>query len=162
MNEHTAAQVLALEAFETRGRDGPLWTAQDRDWATRVARDSGAMAGPAFIAERARVAWQRHHAHGLAYAVWHQTRVLARLRQPEAAAHLLGFAQAYWRQHIGILSPASEKHVRRMRALVAAQAGATKARQWEAQGATLTPMQAIAQAACVAAAVTGAGVTQHW
>ena len=110
----------------------------------------------------ARVAWQRHHAHGLAYAVWHQTRVLARLRQPEAAAHLLGFAQAYWRQHIGTLSPASEKHVRRMRALVAAQAGATKARQWEAQGATLTPMQAIAQAACVAAAVTGAGVTQRW
>ncbi len=85
MNEHTAAQVLALEAFETRGRDGPLWTAQDRDWATRVARDSGAMAGPAFIAERARVAWQRLGPRDPALA-----RVLAARARPWALWAALG------------------------------------------------------------------------
>ncbi len=85
MNEHTAAQVLALEAFETTGRDGPLWTAQDRDWASRVARDSGALEGPAFIAERARVAWQRLGPRDPALA-----RVLAARTRPWAWWAALG------------------------------------------------------------------------
>ncbi len=107
MNEHTAAQVLALEAFETTGRDGPLWTAQDRDWATRVARDSGAMAGPAFIAERARVAWQRLGPRDPALA-----RVLAARARPWAlwaalAGLVLGLAADAigTSQRINLLAP---------------------------------------------------------
>ena len=74
MDAGTAARVLVLRAFETAARDGPLWSAQDRDWATRVARDAPAGApgtadaadpavpsdgGAAFIAARAQAAWQR-------------------------------------------------------------------------------------------------------
>lgn len=79
MNEHTAALVLALEAFETTGRDGPLWTAQDRDWATRVARESGAVQAQDFITERARAAWQRLGPRDPALA-----RVLAQRPRPWA------------------------------------------------------------------------------
>ena len=92
------------------------------------------------------VAWQRHHAHGLAYALWHQARVRARLRQPEAAARLLGFAQVYWREHVGALNAEQEKQVHRVQALVAAQAGAAQAAAWTAQGATMAPAQAVAWA----------------
>ncbi len=150
------AEAIAIyDACEARARSSG-------DWVGLI--DSALLRGLAFAGQRrwadaaaslvlcARVAWQRHHAHGLAYAVWHQTRVLARLRRPEAAALLLGFAQVYWRQHIGPLSPGSEKHVRRMRALLAAQAGAALSRQWEAQGATLTPTQAMAWAEAEAGA----------
>jgi Protein of unknown function (DUF2868) len=50
-----------LQAFEAAGSDTPLWTAEDRQWATRVAREEGAgSAGPAqALDQRARHALQR-------------------------------------------------------------------------------------------------------
>ena len=98
----------------------------------------------ASLALCARVAWQRHHAHGLAYALWHQARVRARLRQPEAAARLLGFAQVYWCEHVGALNAEQEKYVHRVQALVAAQVAAAQAASWMKQGATMAPSQAVA------------------
>lgn len=61
LDETSARQVLLLRAFETASPADPGWTAEDRDWATRVARASvGDDAGPArFLAERARHAMQR-------------------------------------------------------------------------------------------------------
>ncbi len=61
MNEHTARQVLLIQAFETDAPDGPLWTPEDRGWATRVAADSVGPAAPAdaYLAERAAHAMQR-------------------------------------------------------------------------------------------------------
>jgi hypothetical protein len=52
--------VLAVQAFEATP-DSPLWTTEDRLWATRLARDSGAAAQPAAtaLAARARHALQR-------------------------------------------------------------------------------------------------------
>jgi hypothetical protein len=60
VDEATARRVLLLQAFET-GPEDPLWTAEDRAWATRLARQTlGDAAPPArFVAERARHAMQR-------------------------------------------------------------------------------------------------------
>ena len=58
--ELAARNVLALQAFEAGG-DSPVWTADDRAWATRTAREGGAasLAPAAALAERARHAVQR-------------------------------------------------------------------------------------------------------
>lgn len=61
MDEPTARQVLLVQAFETASTDHPLWTADDRRWATRVALEG---ADPTtrpdrFIAARAEAAVQR-------------------------------------------------------------------------------------------------------
>jgi hypothetical protein len=60
-DETTARQVLMVQAFETSSADSPLWTAEDRTWATRLATESlGAGAPPErFLVERARHALQR-------------------------------------------------------------------------------------------------------
>jgi hypothetical protein len=42
LSEAAARRVLMLQAFETAGTDSPLWTAEDRAWATRLARETGA------------------------------------------------------------------------------------------------------------------------
>lgn len=59
VDEPSARQVLLLRAFESDA--APTWSADDRDWATRVARASlGDAATPAaFVVERARHAMQR-------------------------------------------------------------------------------------------------------
>ena len=56
IDETRVREVLMVQAFETTGEDSPLWTAEDRAWATRAATESlGAGAPPEpFIAERAR------------------------------------------------------------------------------------------------------------
>ena len=61
MNEAAARQAVLLQAFETAEAEGPLWTAQDRDWATRLAREAmGPQAGAdAFVAARTHGAMQR-------------------------------------------------------------------------------------------------------
>jgi hypothetical protein len=47
--------------------------------------------------------------------------VLARLRQPEAAIQLMAFASVFWTSLFGPLARDDERHVRRVRALVARQ-----------------------------------------
>lgn len=59
--ETTARQVLMLRAFESTAPDSALWTAEDRGWATRLARTTlGPDATPEqFVIERARHAAER-------------------------------------------------------------------------------------------------------
>lgn len=59
--EAAARRVLMVRAFETSGADSPLWTAEDRAWATRLTRETGVAAGaPAqALDQRARHALQR-------------------------------------------------------------------------------------------------------
>jgi len=61
VDEAAARQAVLVWAFETAEPEGPLWTAQDRDWATRTAREAVAADASAasFIAERTRAAMQR-------------------------------------------------------------------------------------------------------
>ena len=60
-DERSARQVLLLRPYETADPPDAAWTAEDRDWATRVARASLPDDAPParFIAERARHAMQR-------------------------------------------------------------------------------------------------------
>lgn len=60
MTETEARAVLWLQAAET-GAETPLWTADDRAWATRLAQQTVPAGAPAaaFVAERARHAMQR-------------------------------------------------------------------------------------------------------
>jgi hypothetical protein len=60
MTEDQARAVLLLQSFEVAG-EGPQWTAEDRQWASRAATQAlGAGAGrEAWIVERARLALQR-------------------------------------------------------------------------------------------------------
>ena len=85
MDESTARQVLLIQAFETAGSDHPLWTADDRRWATRVALEGADPAARAdrFIAARADAAVRRLSpraapvASWLAHRLWHRRWALA-------------------------------------------------------------------------------------
>jgi hypothetical protein len=87
MDETTARQVLLLKSFETAAADHPLWSAEDRRWATRVALEETppGSAPAAFIARRAHAALQRlgprepHVAAWLAHRLWHGRWALAAL-----------------------------------------------------------------------------------
>ncbi len=78
-DEETARRVLMVQAFETATAAGSTWTADDRSWATRVARESvAAGATPAqALAERCRHALHRllprdaAAARALAWRAWH-------------------------------------------------------------------------------------------
>jgi len=92
------------------------------------------------------LSWQRWHRHGLGYALWNPPRLLARLRQPEAAMPLMAFAVRFWQQSFGTLSRADERYVRRVRGLVTAQLGAARAQALWLEGEALDIRQAVALA----------------
>jgi hypothetical protein len=60
-DEAAARRVLMVQAFESGTEGGPLWTPEDRLWATRLARETTPAGAPAerFLDERARHALQR-------------------------------------------------------------------------------------------------------
>lgn len=110
-----------------------LALARQRRWADAAAA----------VARSAAVSAQRHHGHGLAYALWSQPLMLARLRRPEAAARLMGFAERFWQARVGRAPPADRHHLRRVRRLVTAQLGRARAAALCAEGAALTLPRAI-------------------
>jgi hypothetical protein len=109
-DETGARQVLLLQAVES-APPGPLWTADDADWATRQALQSAGGDGPAalYVAERARLALQRLlprdplAARWLAWRGWRPAwlawAALAGLALGVAADSLGGAA------HINLLAP---------------------------------------------------------
>jgi hypothetical protein len=60
-SESVLRRILLVQAFESAHADHPQWTAEDRVWATRLAREGAAAAAQpiAFLDERARHAMQR-------------------------------------------------------------------------------------------------------
>ena len=88
-------------------------------------------------------AWVQHQHYWLSFALWNHGRNLARLRQPEAAARLMAFSENHWTSHFGPLTLADERHVRRVRRLVACQLGAAQLRLLWAEGAQLTLHEAV-------------------
>lgn len=107
--------------------------ARRRDWPGALAayRDCVALAW--------RTAWPRM----LAYGLWNAPGVLAHLRQPHAAARLMGFAVAYWQAHFGALGADDVRDLRRLRRLVACQIGSAAAAAAEAEGQALAPADAV-------------------
>ena len=76
--------------------------------------------------------WKHWHRHALAYALWNPGRVLARLHQPEPAMQLMAFASVFWTSTFGPLTQDDERHIRRVRGLVAHQIGVARTEhQWQ-------------------------------
>lgn len=82
----------------------------------------------------------------LFYGLWNLPRALAHLRQPERAATVMGFAQAFFAERFGVLGPEDTREARRTRWLIALQIGwpATEA-AWRA-GAAMSLTQVLALA----------------
>jgi hypothetical protein len=100
MREHDARKVRAVQAFDaTCPADHPLWTAEDRAWASRVARDEVGSDAPAhdFIVARARAAMQRLAPRDARLAQW----VDAPAARGTPVALIVGLALA-----AGVLAPA--------------------------------------------------------
>jgi predicted ATPase len=95
------------------------------------------------LARCARVSWTRHHAHGLAYALWNQARVLAHLRRPEAAARLVAFAAWFWESRFGPLTEADLRYVRRVRGLSRRLLGPARLETLWTEGRTLELADAV-------------------
>ncbi len=90
--------------------------------------------------------WQRWHRHGLAYALWNPPYLLARLRQPEAAMRLMGFAATFWTERFGPLGRSDLIYLKRVRGLVRAQLGSARTETLFAEGAALSVADAVALA----------------
>jgi len=90
--------------------------------------------------------WQRWSRHGLGYALWNPPRALARLRRPEPAMRLMGFAATFWQASFGPLSAVDRQTVRRVRALVRAQLGEARAEALWTEGAAMDVAQAVSLA----------------
>jgi hypothetical protein len=111
MTETEARQVLLLQASETGAAENPLWTLEDRTWATRLAvQTAGAQATPErFIVERARHAMQRLLPRDAAARRWVESRPLRPLWVVLALmlAFIAGAAadQIGASQHVNLLAP---------------------------------------------------------
>jgi hypothetical protein len=100
MTEDEARRVLLVQAHEAGGAT-PLWTDDDRTWATRAARQDLGEGGPfeVFVAERARHAMQRLLPRDAAARRWVQPRLpYAALM---AGAVLLAFGLGVAADHLG-------------------------------------------------------------
>ncbi len=85
LNEASTRAVLLVQAFDSSPPDNPLWTPEDRTWATRLAQQSPAAksAAPLFLGERAQQALKRllprdpAAARALARRLWRPAWLLA-------------------------------------------------------------------------------------
>lgn len=70
MDERDALLTVAVRAVETADRERRTWTDEDRAWASRAAAEVlGEAASPAsFVAQRARLAWERLRGRDVAFA----------------------------------------------------------------------------------------------
>lgn len=85
------------------------------------------------------------------YGLWNLPRTLAHRRQPEAAAWLMGFAEAFYAQRFGPLGWSDQRERRRTRRLLQVQLGAARLAQLWAEGSALAPAQAMRLAMSAAA-----------
>ncbi|MEY2873577.1 MAG: hypothetical protein RLZZ373_948 [Pseudomonadota bacterium] len=101
MDESTARQVLLIQAFETAGTDHPLWSADDRRWATRVALEGAESTtrGDRFIAARADAAVRRLAPRAAPVSVWLTHRLWH--RRWAVAALLLGTVLGFVADTVG-------------------------------------------------------------
>jgi len=93
-----------------------------------------------------RTAWQSMASYDLALGLWNLPRALARLRRPEPALQLMGFAAAFWRERFGELVATDQRHLVRIRRLCARQLSAARvATAWQ-EGERMQLPQAVALA----------------
>lgn len=92
------------------------------------------------------IAHARHHLHARALSLQMFPRLLARLRQPEAALQLAAFSQHYWQRHLGALGVRESRQLARVRRLAAVQLSPAQAQLAWSSGQTLELAQALSLA----------------
>ena len=68
-------------------------------------------------AECVRISWQRHHAHGLSYALWNIAYPMLRAGRTEDAVHLMAQASHHWTAHMGPLRAADLRDMAKIKRL---------------------------------------------
>lgn len=79
----------------------------------------------------------------LAYCLWNLPGALARRREPERAARLMGFAARFWAERFGSLTAADRSDQRRVLRLVAAQLGAPRTQALATEGEAMMLADAV-------------------
>lgn len=92
------------------------------------------------------VAWRRHHAHGLAYALWNIGHPLLRAGFAEAAVRLMAFAQRYWIDHFAPLGKSDQREVARLLRLARVRLGTAAIDALWREGSALSTSEAVALA----------------
>jgi len=108
-----------------------------------------------------RAAWDISAWREWFYALWNLPRTLAHSRRPEAAARLMGFADAFYTQRFGALGWEDLRERRRTRRLVRAQSGAAREGEWWLEGARMSLTQAMELACAEAGHVAAMRVVDH-
>jgi predicted ATPase len=105
-----------------------------RQWGQAVAMGS----------ECIRVAWLRHHAHGLAYALWNIAYPLLRAGRTDDAVRLRSLASSYWTLHMGPLRADDQRDTLKLRRLAGLRIAAGRIDSLWREGAELTVSEAVA------------------
>jgi predicted ATPase len=91
------------------------------------------------------------HQHGsryfLAFEIWNQPMLLAKLQRFEPAALLMPYASEYWRRHMRPVSADDETHMARVRALCEQALGTARCRALWERGSGLADAEALRLAA---------------
>ncbi len=90
--------------------------------------------------------WDHGHWREWFYVLWNLPRTLACQGRAEAAARLMGFAEAYCAEHFGALGPEDLPEARRTRRLIALRTGRTACQALWRQGAGMSMAEAMALA----------------
>jgi predicted ATPase len=109
---------------------------------SQVQRRQWALALPSFR-EAAEVAWACHDLYNWIYAVWNLPSALVRCGQPEEALRLMAFAERYWTDRFGALSPADLRQLQRIDRLGRRLLGRAKVATLTQEGRWLEPSQAM-------------------
>jgi hypothetical protein len=91
-----------------------------------------------------RVAWLRHHAHGLAYALWNIAHPLLRSGRVEDAVHMMSMASSYWTRHMGPLRGDDLRETAKLQRLARVCIGAERVNTLWREGADLTVAEGVA------------------
>jgi hypothetical protein len=89
------------------------------------------------------LAWSQAEWRAWCYALYNLPRTLAHQRRPQAAAQLLGYAQAFFTQRFGPFGAEDLPVARRTQRLVAAQLGRDAAQRLAQEGARMTQSAAM-------------------
>ena len=93
-----------------------------------------------------RVAWRRHHVHGLAYALWNIAVPMLRVGATAAAVRLMAFAATYWTRHMGPLGAQDQRDIRHLTRLARVRLDADEVERLGREGAAMSVAEAVATA----------------
>ncbi|MBI3369919.1 MAG: hypothetical protein HY021_16135, partial [Burkholderiales bacterium] len=92
------------------------------------------------------VSWQRHHAHGLAYALWEIAHSLLRVGRFDDAVVIAAVAHTNWQTHFGAPRHDDRRYAERVRRLARTRLSAARVDELWREGVALPVAKAVARA----------------